>query len=144
MAAWAVGYINQFSSTPTMILHNGTTIFAKTPITHSNEARISLISLPNATVYDADGTQPSAVLVSTSYAIEVEIRVAGWNTIISSWSAHIGKLGTLTLVHFGGGGGSSTCEARLRGPIEDITPEPQMDLGFRRVRLTFVTRTVWV
>ena len=143
MAAWAVGYINHFSTVPAMTLHNGTTIFSKTPITRSNSARLSLVQLPNATVYDADGSQPAEILVSTAYAIEVEIRVAGWNTIIGSWTQHIGKKATLTLTHMGSGGTSSTCEARFEGPIEDITPEPQTDLGFRRVRLMFVTTTEW-
>lgn len=144
MAAWAVGYINHFATSGSMTLHNGTTIFAKTPITHSNAARMSLIPLPNGTVYDADGTAQSIILASTTYAIEVEIRVSGWNIIIGSWSPHIGKVGTLTLTHFGVGGTSSICTARFEGPIEDVTPEPHADLGFRRVRLTFITTSEWV
>lgn len=139
--AWTILYPSVFATAPIMLLHNPPTHVARVLIPTSQRAVISLITLPDQTLYDLDGTDPAPVLPG-SFVAEVELRMAvsAWQAEISAWGGQLGVRSVLSALK--PAGGTSSCTARLES-LEDVTEQPTFLTTRRVIRLTFQAVTLW-
>lgn len=136
-----LGYLTRFNSSPSITLHNGTTIINKSVIENSAEAVIEYIRLPNYVLYDPNGTEDAPTVPGTITAV-VLLRSPspGIDDFVESeyetWCTAVGKRAILTGARLLTGG-TATCTARLRS-VRNVSPQPTASEFNEHVEVEFV------
>lgn len=146
-----LAYLTSFASTPTMTLHNGTTIRNRTVLEGSGEVMTNYITLPNYVLYDpTDPTEIPPIVPGqiVAYIILKSEEVGSEDYFVQAeferWSRTcIGQQATLTGVRMLEGT-NTTCTARLRR-VRNVTPTPGAPKFIERmeVEVIFDPLTNW-